>query len=205
MTRAVPLAPVPGSRMVRVTTSDASHTVFAPGISLSGPGIRLREWTDEDLPAMVRLFDEPQVDRWTPLRSPFTFEAAQAYLARGREGRAAGLRIHLAIAGEDGSPRGEVLLFRTSAADPDAELGYVIGAEHRGQGLAARAVRLMTGYAYDTLAMSRVLLRIAPGNEASAAVARAAGFRLTDDEPVVRDRGDGTVTLLTWCHRRAAA
>ncbi|WP_307845120.1 GNAT family N-acetyltransferase [Planomonospora sp. ID67723] len=185
-----------------MTTSDGPGAAFASPVDLSGPGIRLREWTDEDLPAMVELFDEPQVDRWTPLRSPFTLEAARAYLAKGREGRAAGLRIHLAITGDDGGPRGEVLLFRASAEDPDAELGYVIGARHRRQGLATRAVRLITGYAYDALATSRVLLRIAPGNEASAAVARAAGFRLTDDEPVVRDRGDDTVTLLTWCHRR---
>ncbi|MFC4060903.1 GNAT family N-acetyltransferase [Planomonospora corallina] len=186
-------------------TSGNPSTVFAPSISLSGQGIRLREWTDADLPAMAGLFDDPQIDRWTPIRSPFTVGDARAYLTRAREGRAAGTRIHLAITGEGGAAQGEVLLFRAGPHDSDAELGYAIGAPYRRRGLATRAVRLMTGYAYGTLGMGRVLLRIAPGNEASAAVARAAGFHLTGDEPVVRDRAGEPVSLLTWCHRRTPA
>ncbi|MBG0814855.1 GNAT family N-acetyltransferase [Planomonospora sp. ID82291] len=188
-----------------MTTSDLPRAAFAPSVSVSGLGLRLRDWTDEDLPAMAALFDEPQVDRWTPLRSPFTLETARAYLTRAREGRAAGLRLQLAVTEDGGTPLGEVLLFRASPDERDAELGYAIGAAHRRRGLATRAVRLMTGYAYGTLAVDRVLLRIAPDNEASAAVARSAGFRLTDDEPVVRDRGDGTVSLLTWRHDRGSA
>ncbi|MFC6577104.1 GNAT family N-acetyltransferase [Planomonospora parontospora] len=187
-----------------MTTSDLPRAALAPSVTVSGLGLHLRDWTDEDLPAMAALFDEPQVDRWTPLRSPFTLETARAYLARARQGRAAGLRLQLAVTEDGGAPLGEVLLFRASPDERDAELGYAIGAAHRRRGLATRAVRLMTDYAYDTLAMDRVLLRIAPDNEASAAVARSAGFRLTDDEPVVRDRGDGTVSLLTWRHDRGS-
>ncbi|WP_344858310.1 GNAT family N-acetyltransferase [Planomonospora alba] len=190
-----------------MTISNGTTTVFAPSISLSGQGIRLREWTDADLPAMAGLFEDPQIDRWTPIRSPFTAEDARAYLTRAREGRAAGTRIHLAVTddGGDGAAQGEILLFRAGPHDPDAELGYTIGAPYRRRGLAVRAVRLMTDYAYGTLGMSRVLLRIAPENGASAAVARAAGFDLTGDPPVHRDRDGSPVALLTWCHRRENA
>ncbi|MGR6919510.1 hypothetical protein ACU635_35200 [[Actinomadura] parvosata] len=43
----------------------------------------MREWTADDLPVMVELFGDPQVDRWTPLRSPFDLAAAHSYLALG--------------------------------------------------------------------------------------------------------------------------
>ncbi|MFC6020694.1 GNAT family N-acetyltransferase, partial [Plantactinospora solaniradicis] len=63
---------------------------FPNRIRIDGHGLVLREWTDDDLPTMVELFDEPEVDRWTPLRTPFNLEAARSYLDRARQLRAAG-------------------------------------------------------------------------------------------------------------------
>jgi RimJ/RimL family protein N-acetyltransferase len=187
-----------------MTASDDSGNADSgpPAIQVSGLGLHLREWTDDDLSVMVELFDEPQLHRWTPLPSPFDLQAARAYLSKAREGSADGGRIQLAITTDGQHPRGEILLFRTGADGRDAELGYGVGARHRRLRLAARAVELMTGYAYDTLAMSRVILRIDPANAASAAVARATGFELTGDDPVIRERDGRRVSLLTWCHDR---
>lgn len=173
---------------------------FPYPMSLAGFGLRLREWTDDDVPAMVGLFDDAAVARWTPLASPFDETAARAYLARARERRATGSGIQLAVTTDGHTPLGEVLLFATgpygrATGGPDAELGYAIGAAHRGQGLATRAVRLMTGYAYREPAARRVLLRIDVGNDASEHVAHAAGFRLTDDPPP-----GGEPDLRTWVH-----
>ncbi|GAA4509162.1 hypothetical protein GCM10023191_069970 [Actinoallomurus oryzae] len=51
----------------------------------------------------------------------------------------------------------------------------------------------------------RVILRIAPGNAASEAVARASGFHLTDEEPVIRERPNGrSLRLHTWAYRPGA-
>ncbi|MGN9844471.1 GNAT family N-acetyltransferase [Nonomuraea sp. H19] len=49
-------------------------------IQLTGSALILREWDEADVPAMAELFDDPAVDRWTPLRAPFD-QAARAYLA----------------------------------------------------------------------------------------------------------------------------
>ena len=47
-------------------------------IALTGDGISLREWRDEDLDDLVELLDEPDIARWTPMPSPFDAEAGVA-------------------------------------------------------------------------------------------------------------------------------
>ncbi|MEC4020399.1 GNAT family N-acetyltransferase [Streptomyces sp. H27-D2] len=168
-----------------------------PDRILTGFGLHLRGWTEQDLPAMVELFDEPEIARWTPMPSPFGPAEARERLAGGRADPA---RIPFAITEDGTAPRGEGLVIRTGHDGYDAELGYVIGARYRGQGLAVRALRLLTDYAHVTLGLDRLALRIEEENTASCAVARSAGYRLTDDEPVVRGSRDKPVILRTWQH-----
>jgi RimJ/RimL family protein N-acetyltransferase len=163
-------------------------------VVVSGLGLHLREWADDDLPVLVELFDDPDVSRWTPLPSPFDLPAARTYLDQARTRRPEGRGIQLAITTDGRAALGEILLV---PAGRTAELAYAVGRAHRGQGLTTRAVRLMTGYAYRELAMDQVVLRIDPANMPSVAVARATGFELTDEEPITRR---GSRPLDTWRH-----
>ncbi|MEV0593537.1 GNAT family N-acetyltransferase [Nonomuraea cavernae] len=181
--------------------SHNDHLALPDDVHLTGSGLILREWAEQDVPAMSELFDEPAVARWTPLRSPFDQSAARAYLDVARQRRTDRRRLQLAITTDGGRPLGEILLFVTGEPG-EVELAYAVGAAHRGRGLAGRAVQLITAYAYDPLAATRVLLRIAAGNTASAAVARSAGFRLTEAPVLVREGSD---PLHTWLHHRTAA
>jgi RimJ/RimL family protein N-acetyltransferase len=164
---------------------------------LRAPGVHLRQWRRDDLDAMVALFDDPDVARWTPMPAPFDLAAARAHLDRARQGRRTGERVQLAITTDGGAARGEVLLFGLAPDRSEAELGYVVGPSYRGQGLAGAALTLLAGYARDELKLRRLVLRIDPGNAASRAVAHRAGFRLTDDPPI-RPNGPGGPTLHTW-------
>jgi RimJ/RimL family protein N-acetyltransferase len=160
-----------------------------------GDGLVLREWTEADVPAMVRLFDEASIDEWTPLETPFDSGAATRYVARARSSRTA---LQLAITTDGVTPLGEVLLF------PDGEtavVGYAVGLAHRGAGLAARALRLVTAHAAGTLGVRRFVARIAPGNVASEQVATACGFRLTAEPLVVREMKGRTVETAVWACR----
>ena len=56
-----------------------------------------------------------------------------------------------------------------------AQFGYWLAAAARGRGLATRAVTLMTSWLFE-IGAARVFLTIQSENEASAAVARRAGF-----------------------------
>ena len=167
-------------------------------ITLAGAGIVLREWRPEDLDDLVALLDEPDIARWTPMPSPFDVEAGVAYLQRARHGRTTGQRIQLAITADGGRPLGEVLLFGVDAGLREAELGYLVGVRHRRRGLAANALSLLSGYARDSLQLHRLLLRIDPGNAASAAVARRCGYRLTGEPPIVQEGPYGPSSLNTW-------
>ena len=171
---------------------------FLPQVRLTGCGLVLREWTDEDLATIAKLFDVPDIAYRTPLASPFDLHAAREYLYGMRRSRIEGRRIHLAITTDGRDPLGEVLLNVSSRS-----IGYVVGAAHRGRHLAARAVQVLTEYAHHELALAQVLLEIEPDNHPSIAVARSAGFRLTDAEPeTVEDKGR-SYTLLTWAHEES--
>jgi RimJ/RimL family protein N-acetyltransferase len=167
-------------------------------ITLTGEGITLREWRPDDLDDLVELLDEADVARWTPIASPFDVEAGIAYLKRAHEGRTTGQRIQLAITTDGERPLGEVLLFGHGTGFDEAELGYLVGAAHRGRGLASRALALLSGYARSELALGRLLLRIDPGNAASRAVARRCGFRPTAEPPIPQESPPGPGRLDIW-------
>ncbi|WP_436772354.1 GNAT family N-acetyltransferase [Yinghuangia sp. YIM S09857] len=169
-------------------------------VRLSGLGLVLREWVRGDLTAMREAFDDAEVDRWTPLPSPFDHAAAVDRLARAAEDRAAGRRLCLAVTEDGGPALGEVLVFPDAHAPGGVEVGYGINPRHRGRGLASRGVRLMTEFAYDTLRAHRVVLRIDVGNDASSAVARATGFVPDGAAPTTEMSKGRAHRLVTWVH-----
>lgn len=167
-------------------------------LTLTGDGITLREWRSEDLDDLVRMLDEPEIARWTPMPSPFDLEAGIAYLKRAYQGRVNGSRIQLAITADGGRPLGEVLLFGVDLGLKEAELGYLVDVRERRRGLASGALSLLSVYAQSTLHLSRLLLRIDPRNTSSTAVARRCGYRLTGEPPILQEGPYGSSRLDTW-------
>ncbi|MFF3561215.1 GNAT family N-acetyltransferase [Streptomyces sp. NPDC002574] len=168
---------------------------FPSRLELAGEGLVLRDWTEADLAAMPDLFDHPDIAYWTPIVSPFDEEAARARLDRDRRMRADGTTILLAVTVDGGAPLGEVMLRR---APEGAEIGYAIGPAHRGQGLAVRAVRVMTAYAFGQLGLQQVILELEAENAASVAVATKAGFRLLDVPLIEGEEKGRAFALQTW-------
>ncbi|MGY3060706.1 RimJ/RimL family protein N-acetyltransferase [Streptomyces sp. TE3672] len=176
------------------------RTLPAAPVRLAGQNIVLREWDEADIPALIEMYDDPEISRWTPVPSPFDEDAARAHLGRAREARAEGRRVQLAITADGGQPQGEVLIWWDDLDDRDIELAYGVGSRFRRRGLASAAVTVATGYALRHCGARRVLLRIEADNAPSAAVARSAGFAPTTDEPVAREAKGRRVLLRTWGH-----
>jgi RimJ/RimL family protein N-acetyltransferase len=87
-------------------------------------------------------------------------------------GRSAPLVVADAATGE---PVGTVnLRFRD---DRTAAVAYSVFPEHRGQGVAPRAVRLLARWAFGELGVRRLLLAADEANSASLRVAEKSGFR----------------------------
>lgn len=83
-------------------------------------------------------------------------------------------------------------------APEGTEIGYAVGPAHRGQGLAARAVRVMAAYAFEQLGAEQVILELEAENAASVAVATKAGFSLLD-VPLIKGAEKGRpYALETW-------
>ncbi|GGV74081.1 GNAT family N-acetyltransferase [Streptomyces massasporeus] len=169
-------------------------------LQLAAHGLVLREWTSDDLAVMQQLFDDPDVAYRTPLESPFGQDAALRYLHSAERVRRDNNRIHLAITTDGHQALGEVLLNRATG-----NIGYIVGAAHRGQRLAVRALRTMTEFTHTTLPLPKVILEIEPDNQPSIAVARSAGFHPSSSAPeTVTDKGR-TYDLLTWEHSLTTA
>lgn len=162
---------------------------------LVGYGLVLRPWDGQDLPVMVELFDDPDIELRTPLPSPFTLAAAGGRLARSTQPD----RLLLAVTTDGLRPLGEVLLTATG------ELGYMIGRAHRRQGLATRGLLLLRDHAHDAVGMAVLRLTIEPDNEASRVVARRAGFRLTRAAAKTVAQNGRECVLDVWEHGQPAA
>jgi len=169
-------------------------------LQLAAHGLVLREWSRDDLAVMQELFDDSDVAYRTPLESPFGQAAALRYLHSAERARRDNNRIHLAITTDGHQVLGEVQLNCATGS-----IGYIVGAAHRGQRLAVRALRIMTEFAHTTLALPKVILEVEPDNQPSIAVARSAGFHPSSSAlETVTDKGR-TYDLLTWEHNLTTA
>ena len=165
-------------------------------VCFSGEGLVLREWTFDDVPVMVELFDTDEMNRWTPLPSPFDDAAAEQYVQTARQLRDEIGTLQLAITLDGGVAMGEVLVFPGSSGD-SVELAYAVGADHQGRGLARRAVMGALALA-SKAGVSRAELVIAMDNVRSQRVALATGFRLTDQPLAERRRKGFVLEMGTW-------
>lgn len=73
---------------------------------------------------------------------------------------------------------GYAAAIRLQLAARQGELGYMVAPHARGQGVATRAVRLLTTWCFEELELMRLELRINPRNDASVQVAVANGYHL---------------------------
>jgi RimJ/RimL family protein N-acetyltransferase len=149
----------------------------APAPPLADEVIRLEPLDEQFVPDFERLMDDPDVVRNTrfPSRPAAGFAAKwiDRYVNGWRDGSCAGF----AILSGDNSFLGFVAVVALDLPARQGEIGYVVAREARGRGVAGRALRLVTDWALDRLALQRVELRIDVDNEPSIKVAERIGFR----------------------------
>lgn len=154
--------------------------------------VRLRR--DTDLASISVARDDPETERWLDHEPPDSVpRSASEIMSIWRSGQAAPLVI--ADAGTD-DPVGLInLQFRN---DEDATVAYQVFPERRGLGIAARALELVTGWAFRDLGLRYVMLEIDEANTASMRVAEKCRFaqRVTDPEPSSRGSKPPQVTFV---------
>jgi len=144
---------------------------------LSDGVVRLRIPARGDVDAIYTACQDPAIVRFTRVPFPYARAHAQAFVRNAVHQLRAGTGAHLVIA----DPRTDALMGVTGLmldrSRRAAEVGYWVAPEHRGRQVARRAVRLIVGWALDSLALARVQLMADVRNVPSQRVAEACGFR----------------------------
>ncbi|MDT0342421.1 GNAT family N-acetyltransferase [Streptomyces litchfieldiae] len=152
----------------------------------SAPALVLRPWGPGDAAELVTLYRDETLRRWA---SPAVDDEAGAarWVRDQQRGRRAGDRFGFAVveAQVEGAGQrlvGHVVLKNVTPGAAAAEVGYWTAAHARGRGIAPRALRTVTDWAFTTFAddgLTHVKLLHQVDNTASCHVARKCGYELT--------------------------
>jgi RimJ/RimL family protein N-acetyltransferase len=163
--------------------------------------LALRPKTPDDADALTAACQDPEIPRWTAVPSPYTRADAERFIvaseAEATAGRTASL---LAVDARDDRLLGSFSVMELDRAPGYGEIGYWVAAEARGQGIAPRAVRLLTGWAHRELGLTRIEILAHPDNAPSCRVAEKAGFRSTGERrPCPRaDHDEPVYAVYEW-------
>jgi RimJ/RimL family protein N-acetyltransferase len=137
--------------------------------------VLIRRLTTADAPAFVEAFAD---DRTLGVMIGSEHDPTEAEVAaQAEESPHPGRLPALAIAdAEDGGFLGGIGLYRLDLRHRRAEVGFWLTPQARRRGVAGRAVRLLTSWAFAGLGLDRVELTTTPDNTATRGLAAKLGF-----------------------------
>jgi RimJ/RimL family protein N-acetyltransferase len=139
-------------------------------------GVTLRPWRLTDAPALRGACGDERIMRFTTVPETYTAEAATDWIRRQWEHAERRTAMVLAILGAgELYPVGMAGLFGLDRGDQTARLGYWVLSHARGNGLASAAARALTGWGFDRLNLTQVVIDREPSNLASARIAEKLG------------------------------
>jgi RimJ/RimL family protein N-acetyltransferase len=154
--------------------------------SATAPGLLLRPWTEQDIPAMVAAHRDPVMRHW--LRHPVTTtEEADQRIQNHRAKRRAGTGFSFAVLQAEPDGTADSLVGAVSIRLPgdearSGEVGYWVAAPWRGRAIAPRALSAVCEWAFRLprlRPLEQLELIHSVGNHASCRVADKAGFALS--------------------------
>jgi RimJ/RimL family protein N-acetyltransferase len=152
-------------------------TFRPPKPLLADDTIRLVPLAPRHEPGVAALVREEDVRTYTRVPTHAPPDYAANWLARYDEGWRDGSRAGFAIEALDGEFLGMAMFVELESRGRQGEIGYVVAPEARGQGVATRAVRLLTEWGFSELGLERIELWIDTTNPGSERVAERAGYR----------------------------
>ncbi|MET4925744.1 GNAT family N-acetyltransferase [Streptomyces sp. PSRA5] len=159
------------------TTLSATLSATPSSTTLITERLRLRPLVPDDIEAVYAACQDPDVQRWTTIPSPYERRHAEHFIERMVPDMwRAGSNFVFAVEPVGGGP----LLASVNAHGESGvwAVGFWTVKEHRGLGYTTEALRALTRWMFTELDAERVEWRAEVGNEASRAVALKAGFAL---------------------------
>lgn len=139
--------------------------------------IIIRQWTEDDLPNLVKYANN--INIWNNLRNyfphPYTAEAGKEWLAK-TIGATPVVNFAIDLDGE--AVGGIGLIINSDVYIMSAEMGYWLGEEHWGKGIATETVRQMVEYTFYYFDIIRLYAEVFETNKSSMRVLEKNGFYL---------------------------
>ncbi|MER7796992.1 GNAT family N-acetyltransferase [Microbacterium sp. NPDC096154] len=130
---------------------------------------------EADVDAIFEICQDPLIQRFTTVPSPYLREDAVTFVALVAEWWDSGRECVWAIRDERGLAG---MMGLHEIKDGAAEFGYWLAPQARGRGYAAEAARSVVDFAFGPLRLERLEWHAVVGNLASARVAQNLGFQL---------------------------
>ena len=160
--------------------------LLLPAGSIFSERLELRLVGYRDLVALLAVHSVPEVNRYLPFETWQSMEDAELWYEKAVQRHKDREAIQWVICERGGNVLyGSCLLFGYEEEHQRAELGYGIGKEYWGQGLAKEAVTRTINYAFDELGLRRLDARVDPRNTSSCGLLLNLGFTL---EGCLRER-----------------
>ena len=137
----------------------------------------LSQWSGHDLPLLQEAASDPRITRITAVPRDYSSDAARGFVKARLDAAARGEALSFTIrALESERAVGAVNLSTFDWDRRTARIGYWLVRPARGQGLATRAVGLLTKWAVAELGLREIEVRVEPTNHESLRVAEVCGY-----------------------------
>lgn len=145
---------------------------------IAGRKINLRPLRSSDIPSLVKHAGDREISRYTFIPHPYRKEHAEQFIKMSRLWERKGIAQHFGIElKQSGEIIGAVGLFDLDKRNQKTEIGYWLGMEYWGKGVASEAVSLVVQYCFRTLKLHRVYAHVFVGNVASERLLLRLGFQ----------------------------
>jgi len=169
--------------------------------------LTLRPYALADVADVTAPCQDREISRWTAV-VPWPYEEAHAHswIDSHEALRQAQEAFPFAIVeGETGRFLGTIGVHRPGRPPGSADIGYWVAAWARNQGVATRALELVTAWALEYFVLDRVQLATVVGNRASERVAEKAGYQFIEEVPDwVHPATGGRFQVKRWQYERPA-
>jgi RimJ/RimL family protein N-acetyltransferase len=157
--------------------SEGPTVLALPDPPLADDVVRLREPAARDLDAVVAACQDPMVQRYTRVPTPYEEADGRAFIGGSAGRRVLGQSLELVIAARgDDRLLGMIGIIADRHDALRAEIGYWVAPDARGRGIATRALGLLAPWCVTSGGFARLDLQAATSNEASLRVAERCGF-----------------------------
>ncbi|MEU6985641.1 GNAT family N-acetyltransferase [Streptomyces sp. NPDC046324] len=146
--------------------------------TLTTERLTLGTFGPEDAAEVHAICQDPDIQRWTTVPSPYGIQDAEFFLNRVvPDGWRNDTEYSFSVRLREGGP----ILAAVALHNPRAggwEVGFWTAKEHRGRGYMTESVHAVARWAFTDLACTRLEWRAEVGNTGSRATAEKAGFRI---------------------------